>query len=395
MQARLKFQWAPIKSVRRSLVSACFATSVLLCPLSFAELSDEQKRKFEEVKRNIEKIKSELEKTKGSRDQLQETLEQNEKSIQQLNQKTEKLKGELDQKQSHLEQLNDEQSELKKKKSEQAHLIEDYINAAYRLGQHSQIRLLLSQQEPSQVARMLRYYEAFSESRTEKIELFAATLERLNTIEPQIAYETTQLKKSYAALRAEQRSLQQSKTERQQTLAKLEADVRTQSEKLAGLRTDQKRLEALLSKVYEEINANELALDISEFSSLKGKLPWPTKGKPRNHFGRNRSGSQLKWQGIEIYATRGAEVVAVHHGQVVFSDYLRGHGLLMIIDHGSGYMSLYAHNENLYKELGEWVEAGETISSVGDTGGRRDTALYFELRHNGKPTNPSSWFRRA
>ena len=377
------------------LLTLILCSLMLISTPSHAELSEEEKQRFEEVKRNIEKIKKDLEKTKSSRDKLQQTLEENELNIQKLNDKTQELKGELDQKQSKLDDLHHEQNTLEKKKSEQAGLVKDYINAAYRLGQHSQIRLLLNQQDPAAVTRMLKYYEAFSHSRSEKIDLFVATLNRLNQIEPEIAEEKDKLQRTYAAYKEEQQALRNSQSSRRQTLAKLESEFNSQRQRLAGLQADRERLERLLSEVYEEINAQELAIDVSEFSQLKGQLPWPAKGKPSNRFGHKRSGSQLKWQGLVISAARGSDVIAVHHGQVVFSDYLRGHGLLLIIDHGSGYMSLYAHNENLYKELGEWVEAGEIISSVGDTGGRRDAALYFELRHNGKPTNPSPWLRRA
>ena len=362
---------------------------------AYAELNDEQKRKFEEVKRNIERIKSELEKTKGSRDELQKTLENNEKAIQKLDTKTKQIKKDLEQKQSRLEELREEQVVLSKKKNEQANLVSDYINAAYRLGQHSQIRMLLNQQDPAQVSRMLKYYEAFSESRAEKIQIFVSTLERLKEIEPEIAYEKNQVQRTYATLKKEQQALRTSQTKRQSTLAKLESELKDQTQKLAGLQADRRRLEKLLSQVYEEINAQELSIGVSEFAQLKGALPWPAKGKTLNRYGRNRIGSQLKWQGLEIAASLGSDVIAVHHGQVVFSDYLRGHGLLLVIDHGDGYMSLYAHNGNLYKDLGEWVESGEVIASVGNTGGRTDTALYFELRHNGQPTNPAPWFRRA
>lgn len=320
--------------LKRGIVSAVVCMSLILCSASVtAELTDEQKRKFEEVKRNIEKIKAELEKTKGSRDQLQETLEGNEKNIQELNDKTHKLKQSLDKKQSHLNSLRNEQQLLGKKKSEQLHLVEDYINAAYRLGQHSQVRLLLNQQEPAQISRMLKYYEAFSESRAEKIAEFLATLERLNQIEPEIASETEKLQTTYRALKDQQASLKASQQNRRQTLAKLENEFKSQSQRLAGLNTDRRRLEKLLSDVYDEINAQELNFAVSDFRKLKGKLPWPTKGKSKVRFGQNRGSTQLKWQGLVINANRGADVVAIHHGQVVFSDYLRGHGLLLSLIH--------------------------------------------------------------
>lgn len=394
-QKPLRLQRRAYRAFKRIGVFSCCLFAVFFSSPNFAELSAEDKKKFEEVKRNIERIKAELEKTKSSRDELQETLEKNEKSIQQLNNKTNELKKDLNKKQSQLNSLHDEQDQLTEKKSKQEGLVKDYVRAAYQLGQNGQLQLLLNQQDPAQVARMMKYYQAFSNSRSEKIEVFVATLNRLKILEPEITRETQKLQNSYAQLKAEQKALRSSQQDRKKTLAKLENSVKSQSQKLAGLQVDRKRLEQLLSQVYDEINAQELNVAVSEFSQLKGKLPWPAKGEPRNRYGRQRAGSQLKWQGLDINARQGTDVIAVHHGQIVFSDYLRGHGLLLIIDHGAGYMSLYAHNENLYKELGEWVESGETIASVGNTGGRRQAGLYFELRINGKPTNPSSWLRRA
>ena len=242
---------------------------------------------------------------------------------------------------------------------------------------------------------MLKYYEILSHSRTEKIQEFVTTLNRLNTLEPQILAETESLRKNYQALKREQQNLQQSQAKRVQTLAKLDAELSSSEKRLAAMQEDRKRLEQVLSRVFQEINAQELAVNRGEFSKLKGQLPWPLKGKTLNNYGERRAGTELLWQGLQIGAKRGSEVIAVHHGQVVFSDYLRGQGLLLIIDHGAGFMSLYAHNDHLYKELGEWVDAGEVIAAAGNTGGRKDTALYFELRVNGKPTNPQVWLRPA
>ncbi|WP_096087023.1 murein hydrolase activator EnvC family protein [Agaribacterium haliotis] len=383
-------------SARRLLVCCCLCFAAA-ATASFANsgMSEQEQAKFEEIKRKIDKLKKELEQTKSSRDNLQKELENNEKNIRQLNDKTDELKQELDNKQSKLDDLRSNLAGLNKKKSEQSHLVKDYINAAYRLGQKSELQLLLNQQDPAEVQRMLKYYQSFSSERHKLIGEFAQTVAELKRIEPEIAATTDKLKTTYSALQAERKALRQSQSQRKQTLRKLEGEYSNQQHKLAGLKSDRQRLEKLLNHVYEEINAQELSADISDFAKLKGRLPKPTNGKTLNRYGSRRAGSQLSWQGLEFAASKGSKIIAVHHGQVVFSDYLRGHGLLLVVDHGNGYMSLYAHADKLYKDIGEWVEAGETIASVGNTGGRRDAALYFELRHNGKPTNPNSWFKRA
>lgn len=139
----------------------------------------------------------------------------------------------------------------------------------------------------------------------------------------------------------------------------------------------------------------EVEVSNRPFKELKGKLPWPTQGKIIKQFGSARATNKVRWQGLMIASDEGAPVHAVHHGRVVFADYLRGHGLLLIIDHGDSFLSLYAHNQMLYKEIGDWVSAGEEIATVGQSGGQDQAGLYFELRHQGKPTNPNSWLKKS
>ena len=390
---------------RRGLFALLFSICLLMCTALLAQysaannnsnsMSAEQQAKFDEIKRSIEKLKKELEQTKSTRDELQKSLENNEKNIRDLNNKTQELQQQIHQKQSKLGQLRIELAGLNKKKSEQSELVNDYINAAYRLGQKSELQLLLNQQDPAQVQRMLKYYKSFSASRSELINEFASTLQSLNDIENQISNETETLQQQFVKLQDERKALRNSQKTRQQTLSKLQQDYKNQQQKLAGLNADRSRLEKVLNHVYQEINAQELNFDVSTFAKSRGRMPRPTQGKTLNRYGSNRAGTQLVWQGLEFGAAHGSDIIAVHRGQIVFSDYLRGHGLLLVIDHGDGYMSLYAHGHKLYKELGAWVEAGETIATVGNTGGRQRSALYFELRHNGKPTDPSGWLTRA
>lgn len=360
---------------------------------AFADDEKAQREKFEQLRKQIEALKSELEQTKNSRDELHNSLESNEKNISELEQKTKKLLRELEQGRKELQELRDERGELIQKKSRESELVAQYISSAHQLGKHSQVKLLLNQQQPAEVSRMLRYYEYFGRERREKISSFRQTIQRINDIEPQIAEQTERVQVRYDSLLAEKRKLDASQSERRQLLAKLDGELRNQENEIRELVKDRQRLQTLLTRMNQAISEQELALTVSEITQLKGKLPWPTKGKLLNKYGSRRMGDALKWQGLRIAADSGTDVLSVHHGQVVFSDYLRGHGLLIIVDHGAGYMSLYAHNQVLYKETGQWVEPGERIAAVGNTGGQKSAALYFELRHNGKPTNPHTWLR--
>ncbi|WNO08816.1 murein hydrolase activator EnvC family protein [Teredinibacter sp. KSP-S5-2] len=384
-----------------SINTHIFRPLLIILALFIAGISpchaDEQQDKvrLERLKRSINELKAELEKTKSSRDEVLKSLEKTEKEIGQLNQKAEKLQQKVKDSQSNLDSLRDERSQLNQKKTSQKNQVSQHINAAYRLGTQSNIRLLLNQKDPTTVARNLKYYDYLVKARAQIISDYTDTIERINTIEPEIAYEAQKLQQNYNDLKKKRDQLASAQNQRQATIAKLTQNISSKGQKLEALHKDRDRLERLLNQVTSLIEDIDVPGAKSSFVSLKGKLPWPTQGRIKHQYGSRRADGQLLWEGLMIDAKAGAPVKAIHHGRIVFSDYLRGHGLLIIIDHGSGFMSLYAHNQTLYKEIGEWVEANETIASVGNSGGLDQAALYFQLRRNGKPTNPKYWIKSA
>lgn len=363
--------------------------------MPLTSLADDQKAKLDELKRNIEALKKELEATKGSRDEVHKALEKTETSIGELNRKAEQLKQELDSRKKKLNSLREERSELQLQKRQQQGNVAQYINAAYRLGQQDSLRLLLNQQEPARVSRNLKYYNYFIEARQQKIKTYVDTIARINSIEPEIAFQTTKISQNLNALDSQKQQLDNAQVQRRQVLAKLDANIVNQDQRLNALLEDRKQLERLLKRVINNVDDVKISSNSKAFNSLKGAIPWPIQGKVLHTYGNRRVGDALKWQGMLISSPAGTPVKAVHYGRVVFSDYLRGHGLLIIVDHGTGFMSLYAHNQSLYKTIGEWVNTGEVIASVGNSGGQKQSALYFELRHKGRPTNPKHWLKRA
>src|SRR5690606_38463950 len=190
---------------------------------------------------------------------------------------------------------------------------------------------------------------------------YLTTLERLEQIEPQILAKTQTLAQNQQALSERHQQLQRRQEERRRTLLALNSRITNADKKLGQMQQDRERLEALLSEMASAIANIPLPGDERPFSSRKGQLPWPTDGTVQHRFGSSQVTDKLQWNGILIKATMGQPVLAVHHGRVVFSDYFRGHGLLLIVDHGEGFMTLYAHNQSLFKETGEWVSAGERI----------------------------------
>lgn len=373
----------------------CFAVfSVTVSSTSFAN-DEEQQAKLEALQKTIADLKKQLEKTKSSRDSIAKSLEQSEKNISTLSKKAKKLKSTLNAEKKQLDELKDKRSELKKNKHKQQSLVGDYVNAAYRSGKKSQLHLLLNQQSPSDLSRTLKYYDYFVQARSKKIDEYLNTIDHLNKIEPEITASTLRLQNRVKEVAAQKNQLSAAQAQRKANLNRLNKEVQSQSSQLEKFLADRARLEELVNRVSEYIGDVEInPVGNIDFAKLKGQLPWPAKGKVINRFGSRRV-DKLKWQGIRISGSSGEDIQAVHGGRVIFSDYLRGHGLLIILDHGSGFMTLYAHNQALYKDLGEWVSSGEQIASLGNSGGQKQAALYFELRRNGQPTNPLQWLRSA
>ncbi len=377
------------------------ALVALLCSIGLASFtasaqqsSDEDyQAKLNKLHSAIEQLKSELSQVKSSRDALQNDLQSSEVDIGQLIKKIDKLKGELASQKKQLTQLNRKHVELQTAKSDQQKHIAEHINAAYRLGQQSQLKLLLNQEQPEAVARMAKYYEYFLDARADKIDTYLDTITELDAIKPKIEQRTAALERSQTSLRQRHQQLVNKQDQRTATLRKLSQSIQRKDGQLKKMAQDKQRLETLLREVSAAIANLALPDNGEPFRVRRGKMRFPTQGKLIKKFGNAKAAGKLTWEGVLIDAKAGSNVDAIHHGRVVFSDYLRGHGLLVIIDHGDGYMSLYAHNQSLLKDTGDWVSNGETIARVGNTGGQSQAGLYFEIRHQGKPTDPIKWCR--
>jgi len=271
--------------------------------------------------------------------------------------------------------------------------LEAQVKAAYAMGRNEKLKLMLNQQDPALSGRIMVYYDVFNKSRLNKITAINQDLQRLNELEVQYLSESTVLAKKLAEKKRYQIELLDTKAERKAVLAKLSRQVQSKSSRLKRLKQSEKKLAALITNLQQE--RDDFSVDngvVKPFANLKGKLPWPVKGKLIKKFGDRRSES--RWDGVLIEAKEGREVRAVTQGRIVYADWLRGYGLLTIIKHDKGYMTLYAFNQSLYKAKGEWVEAGTIISTVGLSGGRLKAGLYFGIRKKGKPVNPVKWCRK-
>jgi len=266
------------------------------------------------------------------------------------------------------------------------------LRVAYALGHQHPVRLVLQDRNPGTVARLLRYSGYLTRERRERIAALASALERLARTERAIDREARRLSE-VRALQAERReALLAERGRRTVALERLVRELRERTAELGAMREDRTRLAALVKRLREAINDIPAEMEPPRsFASLRGKLPWPVQGKLARRFGTPREEAGLTWQGVVMRAAAGGEVRAVAHGRVVFADWLRGFGMLVILDHGDGYMTLYGHNQSLLREPGEWVAAGDPVATVGDSGGHSSTGLYFEIRRDGRPLDPDRW----
>lgn len=384
-----------IASVGRSLCATLLLSSLFMNVSAQAMTEQERQARLKELRATIEQLKVELDKVKSNRQDLMGELQSSETKIGELSKKVQELRTQLDNKQSHLKQLSSEKEELLAAKKQQQGSVARHLDAAYRLGQQSSLKMLLNQEEPSLLARNLHYYRYFTRAQADQVSRYTSTIQRIEELEPVIAAEMEAISRSHTELLAKRDQLVATQAERKRTLAKLERTIADTDAKLKSTEEDRQHLERLLREVVRITGKMQLPPGNHPFSKLKGQLPWPTNGKVLSHFGSPRVANKVRWQGVLISAPEGNPVYAVHQGRVVFADYLRGQGLLLIIDHGSGFMSLYAHNQSLFKNLGDWVNAGEQVASVGQSGGQANSGLYFELRYKGEPTDPRPWLRKA
>ena len=368
--------------------------SVLLLPASAVTAQDaaEKARELKELRTRIQSLQQKLLTNQRKKSNAEKRLHDVENQINEASRELRRIDNELDVKRRHLQTLRDKQrGQTTQLKQQREHLASE-ARMAYAMGHQQQVKLLLNQEQPSAVGRMLVYFGYFSRARLEQITAMRTSLEQLHALEDSIAQKTASLTVLRTSQQLESERLKEKKRARKQAVAALSRELQKQGGKLKRLKTNEQQLQELVSSLQEllvDIPAD--ATQQQPFNSLRGKLRWPTRGRLTKRFGNRRGSGGLKWRGVMIEATEGGDVRAVSQGRVAFSDWMRGFGLLVIVDHGDGYMSLYGHNQALYKEVGEWVDTGEVVALLGASGGQAESGLYFELRHKGQPINPVRW----
>jgi len=363
---------------------------LLLMLGAVASADEEQEQKLDNLKRSISSLEQQLEDRDKERNSLQSELKKVELRASKINSNVRRLRGKINKLESELKDLSSRERDLQLGIRGQSAAIVEQIAAAYKLGNQEPIKLLLNQEDPQKIARVFKYYDYFLQARTEKIQRYKKDVDELATVIADIETQKLRLTQSRADLEADKNKLTRQAKKRKKTLSNLQSSLRTDKKKLSKLKKERGKLEELLAAVKRAAADLALPSNYESFISRKGQLSWPLKGRVAHSYGSRRSG-ELRWEGWLIGAKAGDEVKAVHQGRVVFSNYLRGFGLLVIVDHSDGYLTLYAHNQELLKDTGDWVQSNEILSRAGDTGGLDKPALYFEIRKDGNPADPKSW----
>ncbi len=350
---------------------------------------------LEDIRTRIKDVETRIKSAQDETDKLQQELRDNEVTTAKTLTRLHNIEANISKKNAELEELLFEQSEhdatLKKEKEKLTH----QIRSAYQIGRNDYIKLILNQEDPALVGRTLAYYDYHNRARSERINQVKQTLINLEKIQRTIKNESTQLEELKSRHEAKLSDFHQFRATRRDISSRLQKYIAEQGVELQTLQENERELGVLFQGLKKEKAVTiEMFEDMPPFNTLKGKLAWPVKGKLLKRYGAHKKGGDLKWQGVLIDAETGTNVTAISTGKIVFADWFRNLGLLIIIDHGDGFMSLYGHNQNLLKNTGDWVLAGETIATVGDSGGQIDTALYFEIRKGAEPLNPSHWCKR-
>jgi septal ring factor EnvC (AmiA/AmiB activator) len=365
---------------------ACLA----ICLSAAVPATADREGDLAQLRARLEKLQSELTETRGDRDEARDRLRDTERRVGAVLRTLRQTETRAHHETTRLANLQHarrhQHAELTQHRGELARL----MRASYALGSQDTLKLLLSQEDPERVSRMLTYSRYLAAARTTRIEASQRTLARLDAVETEIRERQSALAALQAQQREERQALESARAERRVALARLNAEVRSRSQQIERLKHDEARLTQLLHGLRSTLRAQP-APPGPPARTGKGQWRLPVAGRVVARYGQSRGIGALRWRGLFIAAAEGQPVRAVTGGRVVFADWLRGFGLLVVLDHGKGLMSLYGHNQGVYKSVGDSVEAGETLAVSGNTGGPPQPGLYFEVREHGEPRNPLDW----
>jgi septal ring factor EnvC (AmiA/AmiB activator) len=357
---------------------------------SHGELAKVTEQELEEVRERISELKQSMDRAAEDRDRLAGELQELEVAISERRMRLKEIERDREYAAGKKQKLDDELAEREQHLDEESGALAAQVRAAYMSGSQEKIKLLLNQRDPATLGRLMAYYSYLNDYRAENIEAVVEQIRKLDELRAQIAAEEARLAALAQDRYDELGQLNASQESRAQLLASLRKKISDEGKEVDQLASQEEELTRLIAELTSILSDYPISAE-QPFSDYKGRLTWPVAGTLLHDYGQPRVGGNIKWNGVVLAAPRGREVRAVYHGRVAFADWLAGMGMLVIVDHGEGYMTLYGYNETILKNTGDWVAPGDVIATVGDSGGQARASLYFELRRGTKTENPRHW----
>ncbi len=402
------------------IIKILYSLFFVLFVLAGSSLSAENtKQKQTNLQKKIKSANANLQSSRAVSEKLRKNVRIAEDRLNELSRDLHQTEKSINHLTSKLTKSNKREKKLKKQTVEQKNALAQQMQALYTSGKQSHLRLLLKQDDPSDISRTVKYFEYMNQHRLKRIKKVKTRLNKIKQVQEQIAKDSSSLKKLQLIQSGKKIALKSTVTEKDKLLKKQSKIVRSREQKLSKLKRDDSRLRGVIKKLAQKQRREEIerakaksaatiaknrkeskaAKSVSRhyvpntaFSSLKGKLSWPVRGKLTHKYGSARN-SKIKWNGVIISAAGGTNVHAVARGKIEFSGRLNGYGYVIIIRHDKNYRSLYAYNRSVYKRVGQVVKAGEIIAAVGNSGRLASPGLYFEISKGSVHQNPAKWFR--
>ncbi|WP_434357238.1 peptidoglycan DD-metalloendopeptidase family protein [Parasalinivibrio latis] len=378
--------------LKKHLRARASCSGALLCLLaslsSFPHTALADEAQLKGVNQEISRQQSQLAAQSKKLTSLQATLKKQEQALASTAREIHDSEQTLSRIEGEIATLTRQQNQLEQQRLGQQELLKELIQAQYKAGSDSELKTWLGEENRSDLDRMTVYSEALAKARATAIENLAATDTELQLKRHQLSQQQQAQEAEIARLESRQKKLKREQADKKKTAGSIRRQISSDKAYLSELQANEKRLKEELARAAERARVK-----MDGLGKLKGRLNWPVKGKILHRYGTNQTGD-IHWQGMVISAPNGTTVRAVQDGKVVMSNWLRGYGLMLVIDHGKGDMSLYGYNQTLLKNLGDTVKAGDPIALVGDSGGQTQSGLYFEIRRKGNPTNPLPWLKR-
>lgn len=391
---RLFFISAPVKFTCHALLAGILFVFPQYVDAEEARVEQKQ-AELKVLKKRINALQERLKNSQAKLDREDKVLREVDMRINDINQSLRDLEKQKADVIADMDALRESRSRTYTELEREQQVLAEQMRSAYISGNEEYVKLLLNLQDPAVMSRVLSYYRYIARDRVETISQINAYLEEMARYEAGYVQRSRELEAVIGQQKERWQSLDLAYREQMAAVQRLRSQVSEENDEIKRLNADEKALLALiqeLSSVLEELLEDERGKD--SFRDHRGSLTLPVKARVSESFGSRRRIGDLRWQGIMLSGKAGSPVSAVYHGRVVYADWMRGFGLLLIIDHGDGYMSLYGHNESVLVEEGDWVESGQPVATMGMSGGGSRPGLYFEIRYKGKPQDPMRWCRR-